>query len=362
MDATRLLDRFGPLLAPAGAAWAGLMRLRENAYAAGVFERVRLPGAVVSVGNVAMGGTGKTPVALWLCRAALAAGLPPCVLTRGYRARPPHLPWRVGPDDDPAVCGDEPLLLKRSCPEAEVIVDPVRRRGGQWAAQTLHPGLFVLDDGYQHLALARDLDLCLLRTADLGTAWGRAFPAGYWREGEAALQRAHAFLVKTPDGNLRSLNAPAKERLQGLERPVFAFSLAASRLRALDSDAPLADLGHEPYVLACGVAHPGQVARTAAQFFGYPPEEVLVFPDHHAFDADDLRSLRARAANAGTGHVVITAKDAVKIDASLLPGGLVLEVEPRFGEALSCAQDFSGFVAARLLAPAHAAANQTHKE
>lgn len=352
MDATRLLDRFGPLLAPAGAAWAGFMRLRESAYASGLFERVRLPAPVVSVGNVAMGGTGKTPVAQWLCRAALTAGLAPCVLTRGYRARPSRLPWRVGPDDAPASCGDEPLLLKRSCPGAEVVVDPMRRRGGLWAAEHLHPDLFVLDDGFQHLALARDLDLCLLRTRDLGEGWGRTVPAGYWREGATALGRAHAFLVKTPDGGLDRLNRQARDRLASLERPVYAFCLRATGFRALDGGQQQRDLGREPYVVACGVAHPGQVAMTVQSFLGYPPEEVLVFPDHHAFGEADLRSLRARA---GDMRVVVTAKDAVKIDAGLLPGGLALEVEASFGEALSATEDFSGFIARRVFDPARSA-------
>lgn len=352
MDAALLLQRLGPLLSPAGAAWAGLMRLRESAYVSGLFERVRLSTPVVSVGNVAMGGTGKTPVSLWLCRAALAAGLTPCVLTRGYRASPPSLPWRVGPHDPPGACGDEPLLLKRACPKAEVVVDPVRRRGGLWASEALAPDLFVLDDAFQHLALERDLDLCLLRTDDLGESWGRTFPAGYWREGETALRRAHAFLIKTPDGSLGSLSAQGRGRLASLERPVFAFSLAPQALLPLHGGPPIRDLGQEPYVVACGVAHPGQVAHTAQQLLGYPPEEVLVFADHHAFDEADLRSLRARAGQTGAGHVLVTAKDAVKIDPSLLPDGLVLDVTAAFGETLATQHDFPAFVERRLLSPA----------
>jgi len=300
------------------------------------------------VGNVAMGGTGKTPVTLWLCRAALAAGLTPCVLSRGYKARPVSLPWRVGLDNSPAVCGDEPLLLKRSCPEAEVVVDPLRRRGGLWAVDHLNPGLFVLDDGFQHLSLARDLDLCLLRTEDLGSAWGRTVPAGYWREGLEALARVHAFLVKTPDAGFGRLSAQARDRLESLARPVFAFSLDAVGVRNLATGEPFADIGREPYVVACGVAHPGQVAMTAGRYFGYPPEEVLTFPDHHAYDVNDLRSLRARAGAAGAAHIVVTAKDAVKIDHSLLPEGVILDVEARFGESLASDATFGDFVARRV--------------
>ncbi|EPR40231.1 Tetraacyldisaccharide 4'-kinase [Desulfovibrio sp. X2] len=361
-DAHRLLDRFGPLLAPAGAAWAGLMRLREGFYAAGAFPRLLLPAPVCSVGNVAMGGTGKTPLTLWLCRRAVEEGLRPVVLTRGYGAHPPRLPWLVSPTDDPAESGDEPLLLSRSCPGARVVVDPVRRRGGAYAAENLSPDLFLLDDGFQHLAVARDLNLCLLRPEDLGEAWGRTFPAGYWREGTAALERADAFVLKTPDGSLDAVGRAVRERLAPYARPIFAFFLAPAGLRPLTGGPARTDLEREPYVVACGVAHPAQVAATAEAFLGYPPEEVLAFADHHGFSGEDAARIASAAGRAGARHVVVTAKDAVKLGG---PGAgsisslvSVLEVEARFGERLFSDETFETFAQRRLFAAARA--GRTH--
>ena len=367
------------LLAPAGAAWAGLMRLRAAAVArarapgvappraggaraappprpapppprdlAPFVRTVRLAAPVVSVGNIAMGGTGKTPVTAWLCRRALDRALVPCVLTRGYRARPPHLPWAVSADDPPGAAGDEPLLLARSCPGARVVVDPVRARGGAFAARTFAPDLFVLDDGFQHLAVERDLNLCLLRPEDLDEAWGRVFPAGYWREGEGALSRADVFLVKTPDGAFGPLAAHVKARLGPLGRPVFAFNLRPVGLSPLSGGPPLRGIAGEPYVLACGVAHPGQVAATAGMLLGYPPASVLAFPDHSAFGPDELRAVRAEAARESAPHVVVTAKDAVKIDPALLPEGLVLDVDAFFGESAYCDESFERLMDRRL--------------
>ncbi|EPR33100.1 Tetraacyldisaccharide 4'-kinase [Alkalidesulfovibrio alkalitolerans DSM 16529] len=339
------------LLAPAGAAWAGLMRLRERAFThdlAPFFRTTRMAAPVVSVGNIAMGGTGKTPVTAWLCRQALARSLVPCVLTRGYRARPPHLPWTVSPGDPPAVAGDEPLLLARSCPGAHVVVDPVRARGGAFAGREFSPDLFVLDDGFQHLAVARDLNLCLLRPEDLGEEWGRVFPAGYWREGEGALSRADVFLVKTPDGTFGPLAASVKSRLGPFKRPVFAFCLGPVGLSPLAGGPPLQRLSGEAYVLACGVANPGQVAATAGMLLGYPPASVLAFPDHFAFGPDELRAVRAEAARENAPHVVVTAKDAVKIDPALLPEGLVLDVDVSFGESAYCDESFERLMDRRL--------------
>ena len=147
--------RLRPLLRPLGAAYRRLMAARRARWEAGdaAFRPAR---PCVSVGNIAWGGTGKTPVVDWLLGWSEARGLRPAVLTRGYKARPPVLPLRVAPGCTVEEAGDEPLMLALEHPASAVLVDPDRRRSGRWAEERLHPDLFVLDDGFQHVKVRRD--------------------------------------------------------------------------------------------------------------------------------------------------------------------------------------------------------------
>ncbi|WP_051694034.1 tetraacyldisaccharide 4'-kinase [Desulfohalovibrio reitneri] len=317
MDRLQTIQKtLGPLLAPMGSLYSQWMRRRERAYASGRKPVWRPPAPCVSVGNISMGGTGKTPMVGRLLELAESWCRSPCVLTRGYRAAPPGEHYLVRPDSPPDEAGDEPLMLAREHPSASVVVDPVRSRGGQWAAENLRPDLYLLDDGFQHLGVARDANLCLLRPVDLTADWGRVFPAGYWREGAFALRRADAFLVKLePGADPGALADLVRERLAELDAPCWTFHLRVRGFRSLDPEegGETADLGGEPYLLACGVAHPGQVEATVSEHLGYPPEGIMAFADHHTMDADTVRAIRAEAARRGCARVVVTPKDAVKL-------------------------------------------------
>ncbi|MFW5837574.1 MAG: tetraacyldisaccharide 4'-kinase, partial [Desulfovibrionaceae bacterium] len=221
----------------------------------------------------------------------------------------PGTPWRHS--------GDEPLLLARLHPGARVVVDPKRLRSGPVGMELYRPDLVVLDDGCQHLAVDRDLDLILLRPDDLGCGWNRVFPAGRWREGKTALGRADAFLVKVPpEGPDETLCQSAKGRLKGFGKPVFPFSLRATGLIRADGKGESRDLAGRPYLLATAVAEPAQVAATAEDLLGYPPAGRLDFSDHHGFTAADVRCIRERAEAAGASQVVATSKDAAKLEAA----------------------------------------------
>jgi tetraacyldisaccharide 4'-kinase len=305
------------LLRPFGKGYAQIMRLRQHLYATGrsaFWHPWRPPAPCVSVGNIAMGGTGKTPVTAWILEQAVRAGCVPACLTRGYRAKPPHLPFHVRADSDPAQCGDEPLLLTRSCPQAHVLVDPTRSRAGRHAATTLHPGLYVLDDGFQHMAVARDLDLVLLRPEDLEQDWNRVFPAGYWREGASALHRAHAFCIKAAPERFQSLEKTMAKRLQPFGKPVFGFSLAGRDLMNISTGKTIANLDKAPYLFAAGIAHPDQAVATAQKILGNAPNSTVSFRDHANFTRDDLERLIRTARSVAAAHIVVTEKDAVKLE------------------------------------------------
>ena len=332
-----------PLLAPAARLYAGCMALRARCYALPWARPYTASCPVVSIGNIAWGGSGKTPLARWLLGWAEKNAVRAVVLTRGYKASPPALPHVVSPSGSARESGDEPLLLARSQPDALVLVDPQRARAAAWAEKNATPHMFILDDGMQHMALRRDLDIVLLRPRDLLDDWNAVIPSGPWREGAGALARAGAFCVKSDAASFSALAALVERRLAPFGKPVFSFRLAPTGVRRLSSSGAASslrpDLGGKDYVLADGVGNPEQVAATAKALLGVAPKQHCAFPDHHAYTERDA----ARLSSHGL-PVVCTAKDAVKL-AELLPafGAVpvwVLETCLEFGPALYAEHSF----------------------
>ena len=327
------------------------MRRRARQYATGQRPNWRPPVPCVSVGNISVGGSGKTPLVQWVCGRACGLGHAPLVLTRGYRAQPPRLPYAVSPDSPPRYAGDEPLLLAqslaRNCPAAKVVVDPIRTRSGPWALREFHSGLVVLDDAFQHLAVQRDLNLVLLTPDDLGRDWDMPLPAGRWREGAPALERADAFLLKVGPQGFAPHRDLSRARLECYKKPVYPFRLRATGLAKLDArPVETGTVAGNPYVLATGVARPAQVADTAEALLGAPPADVLAFPDHHGFTAADAERVAATARALGAA-VLTTPKDAVKLrELPQAAGFLMFCLDLDFEPGLHCqaaAPDFPAF-------------------
>lgn len=348
MKLPALQRRLAPILRPVATLYGAAMRIRASRYASGNAMRVyRAACPVISVGNISWGGTGKTPLVSYLLRAAEAMSLSAVVLTRGYKARPPKLPYRVAIDDDPAVAGDEPLLLARDHPEATVIVDPKRGRAAAWAEANGSPGLFILDDGMQHLAMARDCDIVLLTPDDLLDGWNRVIPSGTWRENALALSRAHAFCIKTDAATFSGIVPVAAQRLAAFGRPLFSFTLRPTGLTRLSpygnaSREAAERLGDTAYTLLTGTGNPAQVRDTATALLGKAPAYEHLLPDHHAFTHEDA----AKAAAHGK-PILCTAKDAVKLSRFLPAFGevpvWVITVRAVFGPALFTNQDFDAW-------------------
>jgi tetraacyldisaccharide 4'-kinase len=305
--------RLAPVLGPAGWIYARLMRCRAGMYRNGRLPAWRPPAYCISVGNISWGGAGKTPLCEWILKWSLERGRVPALLSRGYGADPPRLPYTVRPDSPVRQAGDEPLMLARSCPRAAVVVDPRRARGGRLAGRMFSPGLFVLDDGFQHLGVQRDLDLVLLKPQDLRGDWNVVLPAGAWREGSFALQRASAFLLNAEPSCFENLRGLVRRRLGALGKPVFSFQVRPVRLkRVVDgTERELAQDG--PYLLVSGVGRPQGLERSVSDAMGARPAAHLAFPDHHFYSPRDWRQIRSEAARLGCRMVLCTPKDEVKL-------------------------------------------------
>lgn len=308
-----LQDRFGGALSPLAWAYSRIMRIRAALFRRGIFKAWRAPAITVSVGNIGWGGTGKTPLVDWLLRWSEDRKIQAAVLTRGYRAKPRKYPHHVGPGGLAEECGDEPLMLARNHPDARIVIDPVRSRGGKWLFEHYKPRLVVLDDGFQHMAVERDVNLVLLRPSDLAQRWNKVIPSGPWREDFSAFKRADCFLMKLDPDHFHRVEPIFRARLGDLRVPFFTFSIVPRSLVNVLSGEKMPDLGGEPYLLISGVGEPKQVQRTAKDFIGYRPVDHIAFKDHHMYRKTDALRISSIAKAKGAKFVLCTPKDAVKL-------------------------------------------------
>jgi len=347
-----LQKKLAPLLAPLSLLYGTLALARRRLTERGLLPCWTPPIPCVSVGNISWGGTGKTPITDWLLQEAAQRGLKAAVLSRGYGGRPPHLPLSVSSDLDPAQCGDEPFMLALRHPEALILVDPDRCRAARQALSGTFgpvPDILVLDDGFQRVSLARELNLVLLDADDVRvrhssgrnsagsppSCWNRVLPWGSWREPAASLSAASAFLIRTEVEDWPGLIPDLAERLQTFPRPVFAFCMKAQGLRRCGAEGVSMltlppDFG--PYLLISGVGNPRQVRRTVQSFMGYAPARCLEYPDHYDFAAHRREVLETLRRDGQSLNVVCTAKDAVKL--GFVPRLHALDVIPEFFAAL----------------------------
>lgn len=287
-------------------------------YEAGLRRPRRAQVPVVSVGNIACGGTGKTPTVAALAGALRGAGFHPAILTRGYRRRGRAQRVLRGPVEDWRTVGDEPALLAASLPDVPVIVDADRARGAATAVAEVGATHLVLDDGFQHWRLARDLDLVVVDADD-----PLAFRSPR-REGPRALRRAHALLLA---GATESSAENAAEQLRRIvpHTPIIAMRTVVRGVRFGGELLPPASLAGKRVVAVAGIAAPERFFATVAAL-GAEIVRKRPFADHHPFAHGEMEAILADAERAGLA-VVATAKDVVKLPAAVAPRVLCVEIE-----------------------------------
>jgi tetraacyldisaccharide 4'-kinase len=303
------------LATPLSPLYAAVVRARNRAFDAHPERADRVDAPVVSIGNLSTGGTGKTPVTLFLAERLAAAGLAPCVVSRGYGGRRRVDPMAVLPDSSPREVGDEPLMLARRLGPGRVVVARRRHTGALRAiAGDPRPAVLLLDDGFQHRGLHRDLDLLVL---DGVRRWGdgRMLPRGDLREPMANARRAHA-LVVTRGGRADREAIEEWWAQHGSGGPVFYldFRIGALRLWNGEGRIELPVKGFDPFLAFCGLGHPESFyADLLVAGLGWT--ETLSFPDHAALTPRRLMLAQLEAVRAGARALVCTEKDAVKLDA-----------------------------------------------
>lgn len=301
-------------------------------------EKAGLP--VVSVGNLSTGGTGKTPVTLFLAEGLLAAGMETAVLSRGHGGKRKADPMAVLPATEAAACGDEPALMARRLGPGRVFVGRKRIEAARLARATA-PDLkaLLLDDGFQHRALHRDLDLLLL---DGSRLWGNGFqlPLGDLRESMAGARRAHALVVTRATRVKDRAAVEAWWRVHGSGGPVFWVDFRLSRLRPLNGESEpvsLPEAEPQPSFAWCGLGNP-EAFFADLRSAGVAMRDAARFSDHHGPTAEEFEGLDAEAVHIGATRLLCTEKDAVKLTedhfAALTLPLFVAEQEVEGGEPL----------------------------
>lgn len=286
----------------------GRLALARRAWYERPGARQRLARPVVSVGNLSVGGTGKTPLVAAIATWLVARGERPAILSRGYARQVSTREPTVVSDGtrvlaDVALAGDEPLMLARAVPGASVVVAADRHAAGVVAEQTLGATVHLLDDGFQHLTLARDLDIVV--TGAGAIAGDAVLPKGRLREPATALRRAAILVV------VGATDAEAETEARGYGVPTGLG--AARRLGS-----PVAVHGDPPQpgaavVVMAGIGQPAQFVDALGQA-GWRVTDVCPFRDHHWYTAADLAAVATRVAATGAWGIATTDKDAVRLE------------------------------------------------
>ncbi len=295
-----------PLLLPLVPVYGGVLAIKKQLFRLGWLKQRRLTHPVISVGSVSAGGAGKTPMVLMLARVLRQRGYAVRILTRGY-GRTSDLIERVEPYDDAAFHGDEPVLLAQRS-GVSVFAGANRYRAGLLAEQDEElekSVVHILDDGFQHRQLARDIDIVLLTQEDVED---KLLPAGNLREPLSALREADVIVLREEEaetlrGFVQSLGAKKSPAIWTIRRRLSLGGAGEVSLPTL----PLA---------FCGIARPDNfISMLNAE--GCMPVEHVYFPDHHRYEDRDIAHLLEIARHKGANGFVTTEKDAVKLTASM---------------------------------------------
>ena len=291
------------------------VRLRNRLYSSGLLTAHRAGVPVVCIGNLTTGGTGKTPLVVWLCRTINQRSkiknqkCSVAILTRGYKTQRGEL-------------SDEPALLASQCPDVPVVVNPDRVAGAAEAIRAHGAQVLVMDDGFQHRRLARDADIIAM-DATLPFGYGRVLPAGLLREPVTGLRRAHAVVLTRCDQAPEDALSRIEQEIRRVNPtlPVARSIHAPVAVRTADgTDIPLPEMKGQRVFAFCGIGNPQAFFRTIERL-GATLAGSRVFDDHYGYTAEDLRAIHRQACEQQASLVLTTQKDWTKAVRAAFPEG-----------------------------------------
>lgn len=357
-DLTANAGWLGALLSLMALLYGTGVRLRSTAYARQWIKKNRLDCVVVSVGNLALGGTGKTPVTIHLARLIQSYGYRVVVINRGYKGGAEETGGVVSNGEEiampPRECGDEAYMMAKILKGIPVLVGRDRHAAGSMALQAFRPQVILLDDGFQHIRLKRDMDLVLL-DAEEPFGNGKLFPRGVLRESKNAMQRAGAIVLTRADKGRPAAfedverHAPGKPIFQCAHRPYIAGMISPNTTKELDAPTSGEAVGMDCLKGRRGYAFSG-IARN--ERFQETLEQAGVhvcgasfFDDHHWYSGGELKEIARSAVKKGANLIITTQKDFARIPQSVSwPLDLtVVGVEVQFAD-----DGFDQFVRRRL--------------
>ena len=313
---------------PLSSIYGGVIGLRNLSYDRGWLSSFHMGARTISVGNLTTGGTGKTPLVAYIAKLLVERGEKLCVLTRGYKREHPGQRVLVSDGEtvvvnDPALSGDEPVeLAQRLGGKAVIIADADRRSAGEWARERFGITAFILDDGFQHRQVKRDLDIVCVDATD---PWGgdRVLPAGRLREPVAGLARADVVVLTRSDMSGDASGIIEQIRQLRSDMPVYRSSASLAGIRPLNS-IPFPVAANEPALAFCGIGNPESFFDLLKRA-GWDVVGRAKFRDHHRYTQADIDRLHAEAGASGAHVLLTTAKDGVKLSTLRfeLPCGVV---------------------------------------
>lgn len=303
-------------LTPISTLYGAAMTARRAFYGSGRFTIHHLGAPVISVGNLTMGGTGKTPLVEWIARELAQSGKRVCILTRGYGRQTASARTIVSDGNEiiaeVSEAGDEPLLLaERLKGLAAVISDSDRVAAAEWARANLKSDVFVLDDGFQHLRVTRDLNIA---TVDATNPWGngKLLPAGILRESPAQLARADCIVITRADDPKATEALQREVATLSKGARIFTSRMRLSGVRAVNSPSNDQEIKAKKVAAFCALGNPDSFFSLLRRA-GYELVYTQAFRDHHRYEQSDLDPLQMKAASAGAQVLLTTAKDEVKL-------------------------------------------------
>ena len=321
---------WGTLLLLISVFYGAAITVRRVFYGLHIFKRKGLSCPVISIGNITLGGTGKTPTVIQIAGLLSRARIRPAVVSRGY-ARKNEDELVVVSDGssilvDSKTGGDEPVLIASKLIGVPVVVGKKKYQAALLALRRFNPDVVLLDDGFQHIQLKRNLDIVLV---DAGNPFGngRLFPKGILREPLAALKRAHAVLITRADstGDVEKLKAAIQRHtpariFTSCQVPVDLIDYRSNDIK------PLSSLRGSKVLALAGIARPASFFALL-QSLGANIVTSCTYPDHFDYQKSDLAAVFQQAADANISMVVTTEKDAVRIKDMHADGVWALRIE-----------------------------------